>query len=81
MQEKLHEYLLIICPTDKIIRDVLKIKKDFKYKYGINSATQSYPHITIANFYINEEKEKSIIDHIYRSIKYFTKTTLELCLL
>jgi DNA polymerase-4 len=58
------EYLLVLSPPSNVWNEVVKIKKDFSSQYCFPKAEKLKPHITLANFRIEEDREELIIDAI-----------------
>jgi 2'-5' RNA ligase len=61
MEILLNEYLLIISPEENIRTELIKIKYEFRDKYGCTHAAQLKPHCTLMNFIQPQHMENYLI--------------------
>lgn len=60
-ENELWEYLLVASPAKEVFDKIVDEKKFFFENYGHKLATQTKPHITIANFLAKEEMEETLV--------------------
>jgi 2'-5' RNA ligase len=58
------EYLLLLNPPSAIKEEVWNIKKEFHRNYNHTAAVKSAPHITLANFWLNDRQEDDVVRKI-----------------
>jgi 2'-5' RNA ligase len=61
MSENENEYLLVINPSKAIWNEVMNVKKSFHEKYDHIQSIKSKPHITLANFHLDEYLEENMV--------------------
>jgi 2'-5' RNA ligase len=63
-QLNLHDYLLIIAPSQDVQQKIMAIKKAFAEKFECPAALPSKPHITLLRFVQIEMQERKIINKL-----------------
>jgi len=61
---EVYEYLLLIGPSKKIKKEIMRIKGTFYHDYNHIQAIKSKPHITLAHFDMYNSMEKALIIRI-----------------
>ena len=73
-----YEYLLLLSPSTQVKGEVMKIKNLYKNEYGIISAPNSKPHITLVDFCQFKSTEQTIL--IYTILSFIsTNSALPKC--
>jgi 2'-5' RNA ligase len=71
-----YEYLLLLSPSPQVKGEVMKIKNLYKNEYGIISAPNSKPHITLVDFCQFKSTEQTIIKSLKTISKYVQPTEI-----
>ena len=62
----LFEYLLVGYPDAGVYKKVMEEKQQFSAEYGEKIVIKTHPHITVANFFVSEAMESTIIKWMQR---------------
>jgi 2'-5' RNA ligase len=76
--QRLHEYLLVISPDNKVGKQIADIKNIFSEEYGCKNAARLKPHVTMINFLQYESTEYRILNCFEKFAKTICPFSIEL---